>query len=785
MATVMTSVKYFPGTVEISALENQSLIEVRKRRLLMVREQEKKLNLAQNLVYRQVIEDNKAKRKAIRKQEKIKILMDRMNKFDDDYQDGLLNTGLAHQQAILSTNELKARQARIKLDAMRNESSMKSRNIEAIKVAQEIQTQKHEVQEVERNQKLIEVRKQLLTEDRENARATAESRKSQAVLTTRAPINYPAQPVPIHALDQPREYVVQARIIKHGPAGIDQSAIASTVATEAISARNRSWSRVMADLVGVVRGRERHLAALKTLRRTNAANQIEQGLQYLQAEDRTPERMILPRSVRAIQPSISQAPSISAPTSLMDEFERLLIEEHNSNEDERIAPQARPPLQLSRHAPSRRSLSPRQTSPAASQSAKALKQVDSYPRPWRTGMIDASPRKVIGSTQNDIIPAGEEVATPVAYHTSKSSSEDITPLVRGGPHVASVGVQTSQEIVQTSTRIMEADSPQLVSKETVTVDEDEAALQVAYRYFFGRPPSQVSEPVDVVNSIDPHSYDVEGSAANVSTSLISNDSSMQSFVRTIQQQPISLPAREYSRNLPDLVGITCSDVLRESLGLVEQSLDSFIDRTIQRADTVSLRRFDGPSSSSSSSPESVDADVIRSFRLDQEKLRTARDALPSDIKLTVPIDREEVLPSIESLSLTDRLLASVRQPYVRSYLQSLEQHRRATEKNIESFEVSSSDSSVLSFASPNQIPAPVAGSTMADLNDSSSSGSSLFEMPRGSYGGPNTASGTDRVPYLGNTGYANQKIEGDTGFEYEDLTSDWSMLASQDHFVFR
>jgi len=822
--------KYFPGTVEITSLENQSLLEVRKRRLLLVREQDKQFSLSQNAIFRQVIENNKAKRKAARKEEKIKSLVDRMNKLDSDYQDGLLKSGEAHQQALHSAYELKARQERIKLESQKKDIYKKIRNTEAIKIAQEIQSRK--VQEAERNQRLLQVRQQSLAEDRENVRAVADLRRTvravpqeslgRAVQSVSSPIQITSSSAtnfdPSRAEQQ---QMVQARIIKHGPVSQDKSAIASTVAIEAASTLNRSWGRVMTELVGVVRGRERHTVAMQTLRRTNTISQVEKGLQYLQAEDRLPpERLALPRSMRAIQPSTPRDNNLStssrAPANLVDEFERLLLEVEENDEDERTVPQARPPLQLSRHTPSdnqRSSVSsPRhqelEREPlSTTQSPITPARDKSYARPWRSDRNDVSPKQPTKPTLHQTTAhVDETAATPRAshaLHSPEQMSEKITPLVHMRPRVAqlvSVETQTSQEFVR--------ESASTVGSTQSGLDEDEAALQVAYRYFFNdRSSQQQSISVQSTQNVVPFGNDAESAPVNNSM-VMSDDTSMQSFVRTIQQQQTTTgePARMYSRTLPGLsAGVSRSDVLRESLGLVEQSLESFVEQVRHRStDNVSLRRFDGHSSSSSSSPESVNSDVLRAYRVDQEKLLRARDVVSltdeptGSHNILSPVDDNEISPSIDNLQLTDRLLASVRQPYVRSYLQSLEQHRRAEELllHVQSRSDVSSDSSVLSFldvsadhldGSP--VEAQASTSMHPNLNSSSSSGSLLFEMPNElPHGGPNTAGGPNMDDSAFDMRASLRSELSSNGSEYEEENqpvSEWSMLASQDHFVFR
>ena len=350
--TGLTSPSTSSRSLEMSLESERSFNDLKRIRLLQVREQERQISAMRNEMYRNKLQQCKLRKENIKKENKHTIITEQLEDLTTEWQRALVSNGESHVSAIIQSKETKQNdkivQIKMRNASLKAETRSNNALIKIHQVADEL--------ELENKKKLdLQTYKQeFKTIDRENARAAAESR--YALLQQMA---IPPPPVPPIITSQERTMqaavavhmrgpkTVHARITRHGPSEVDNTVVKSDAKVELENTHRRLWTRLMSELKQSKQVKIREEAAKKKVSQASGSDLLLQGLQYLRGEDRAVERLAIPRNVKSVEP-------YREPAHLAEDFAHLFappptLPEHGVLESHRVStgpsqvePRARP-----------------------------------------------------------------------------------------------------------------------------------------------------------------------------------------------------------------------------------------------------------------------------------------------------------------------------------------------------------------------------------------------------------------------------------------------------------
>ena len=281
------------------------IMNLRRKRLNEVRQQEKIMSEQRCNIYRQKLLRLKCEKSYAKAQQHRNNLSTQICQINYEWSESLTQISESHVNAKLSSKQTASQDRENKKSRSGLETLAKEREKEALFILQKKNFEKLKIDAEQ--QQVTDLKRQFILIDRENAKASAESKKYNEAIA-----NIPVVQVPpiltLQNSTQQSALKVQHRgqipvaikIIKHGQRDIDKSSVSSQIDEEIKKTIHRLWTKVMNELQMTKKIRDRDSIAKKLLHRNNSASLLEQGLELLQNEDRIIERLAVPRNIKVI-----------------------------------------------------------------------------------------------------------------------------------------------------------------------------------------------------------------------------------------------------------------------------------------------------------------------------------------------------------------------------------------------------------------------------------------------------------------------------------------------------
>lgn len=287
----------FGGRVETENVVEKLTKELRIKRLLQVRNAEKRISAKNCNIYRDHICHSKEARRKQLHDVKLEEKCNKVNDLELEWANVLLATGAAHRAAKHSVKRSNLEvlvEHQTNIERKKQATLLEKNALEKLRES-DSQTQAREKERLER----IHSKRQIVELDRENARACAEARmareqlanqKKSAEMASRVcVINHRSTSVQSADSIQLRGPVkIKSRVIRHGPN--DSLAIMSTPAVEEDLTWRRMWSRCMKELTSTKAKKAREVEAKKAIVKVAQVQYLESELALLYAADRAGPR---------------------------------------------------------------------------------------------------------------------------------------------------------------------------------------------------------------------------------------------------------------------------------------------------------------------------------------------------------------------------------------------------------------------------------------------------------------------------------------------------------------